>query len=69
MIENILVGNEYKNIKTGNIYLVTGIAKYSEDPSQRFVIYEQKDVPFAEAWARPLELFKEKFAEVVDDNP
>lgn len=67
MLENVLVGNEYRNIKTGNIYLVTDIAKYSENPSQRFVIYEQTGIPFAESWARPLELFKEKFTEVVDD--
>lgn len=61
MLQNVLVGNVYQNIKTGNIYVVTGIAKYSEDPSQRFVIYEQKDIPFADSWARPIELFKEKF--------
>lgn len=67
MLENVLVGNVYQNIKTGNIYVVTDIAKYSEDPSQRFVIYERKDIPFAESWARPLELFKEKFREAEND--
>jgi hypothetical protein len=64
MIENVLVGREYQNIKTSTIYLVVAIAKSSEDPSQRLVIYEQKDVFTTEPWARPLDLFKEKFREI-----
>jgi hypothetical protein len=50
---------KYKHFK-GNIYDVIGIAKYSEDPSQNFVIYrhingDEKD----QFWARPIEMFTE----------
>lgn len=64
MLENVLIGNEYQNIKTSDIYLVLAIAKYSEDPTQHFVIYEKKGVFTSEPWARPLALFKEKFCEI-----
>jgi hypothetical protein len=64
MIENVLAGNEYQNIKTGDIYLVLAIAKSSEDPSRKFVIYERKGVFTSEPWSRPLDLFKEKFREI-----
>ena len=64
MIENVLTGKEYQNIKTSDIYLVLAIAKYSEDPTQLFVIYEKQGTFITEVWARPLDLFKEKFREV-----
>jgi len=64
MIDTVVVGKNYQNIKTGDIYNVLCIAKHSEDPSELLVIYQKKNMLGADFWARPLELFKEKFKEV-----
>lgn len=61
MLDKVLQHNYYRNIKTGKTYYVWAIAKHSENPEELLVIYS--DGSKNEVWARPLELFREKFEE------
>jgi hypothetical protein len=61
MLERVQSNQYYRNIKTGNVYLVLAIAQHSEDPTEFFVCYCRKEDT---AWVRPLALFKEKFEEI-----
>jgi hypothetical protein len=45
----------YRHFK-GGIYTVLGVARHSEDPTQEFVVYKNKDNKF---WIRPLAMFLE----------
>ena len=45
----------YKHFK-GGIYEVIGVAKNSEDPTQKLVIYYDSN---KQLWARPIEMFLE----------
>lgn len=48
---------KYKHFK-GGIYMVTAIAKYSEDTEKEFGIYYHDGTP-DELWVRPVEMFSE----------
>ena len=61
MLDKVLQHNYYRNIKTGKTYYVWAIAKHSENPEELLVIYS--DGSKDGFWARPLELFREKFEE------
>lgn len=62
----------YQHYRTGKYYEVIGIARFSEDPSQEFVVYKQlyeatlepegTKLPAGSLWIRP----KEMFFEMVD---
>lgn len=74
MLQSVDPGTFYRNIKTQKIYKVIAIAKHSET-EESLVIYCESELPrFSEVgelnlgrcletqvWARPIELFKEKF--------
>lgn len=60
MSENIKIGY-YKHFK-GKDYEVLGVAKYSEDIDQEFVVYRalyQGDFPSGQLWVRPKAMFCE----------
>lgn len=71
--ENVIPGY-YRHYRTGKLYNVIGVARYSEDPYKEFVIYEmlydsvlkQKEpgmaeiaLPHGTLWARPKDMFME----------
>lgn len=58
MLNQVIQGSYYHNIKTGNIYCVAAIAKHSENPEELMVCYFDSSHNY---WVRPLELFKQKF--------
>lgn len=61
MLESVEPGRVYRNIKTGNEYYVSAIAKHSETEELMVVYCLHSD---AQIWVRPLELFKQKFTEI-----
>lgn len=66
-LEKINIGKVYRNKKTGLLYKVEGMGRYTEEPMELelMVIYKalyQSTNPF---WVRPYELFLVKFEEVV----
>jgi hypothetical protein len=66
MLEQVSQHCHYRNSKTGNIYYVWAIAKHSESPEELLVVYS--DGSKNGFWARPLELFREKFEEIANDQ-
>lgn len=66
VLEDVSVLCLYRNIKTGGIYQVTKLAKHSET-LEPMVIYEWPHSS-GEVWARPLDLFKEKFEGPVSES-
>jgi len=46
----------YKHFKGGE-YLLLGVARHSEDPSQEFVVYQSMKTGYN--WVRPLKMFFE----------
>lgn len=56
-------GSLWKHFKGGK-YLVIGVARYSEDPNQEFVVYKHLDkggeYGLDQLWVRPKEMFLEK---------
>lgn len=68
------MANIYEHYRTGKHYEVIGIARYSEDPNQEFVVYKQlyeatlhpegTKLPAGSLWVRP----KEMFFEMVENN-
>jgi hypothetical protein len=67
MLDKVLQHSYYRNIKTGKTYYVWAIAKHSENPEELLVIYS--DGSKNEVWARPLELFREKFEDSEKEQP
>lgn len=65
MLKQVCQNQYYRNIKTGNIYYVWAIAKHSENPEELLVIYSDGSKNY---WARPLELFRERFEEIANDQ-
>lgn len=59
MLTEVRTIEAYRNIKTGDVYVVTCIATHSET-LEAMVIYSKKDFD-GKVWTRPLELFKQKF--------
>lgn len=52
---------KYKHFK-GNFYEVIGVARYSEDVDQEFVVYKSlyaKQFPEGQLWTRPKAMFLE----------
>ena len=59
----------YQHYRTGKQYEVIGIARFSEDPSQEFVVYKQlyeatlepegAKLPAGSLWIRPKKMFFE----------
>lgn len=52
---------KYKHFK-GMLYEVVGVARFSEDPAQEFVVYKalyKGDFPDGQLWVRPKEMFNE----------
>lgn len=60
MLKEVIALKQYRNIKTGNIYIVNLIGKNSENPEELLVVYQRDE----DVWIRPLELFKVKFEEI-----
>lgn len=63
-IEDVEVGREYRNLKTGHIYNVLHLAMNSEAPAQWMVVYHRCDASAPKTdtvWVRPLDLFCQKF--------
>jgi hypothetical protein len=64
------VGEKYRNLKTKNVYTVTGFATHSETKEQ-LVLYARNHGTFTSGtavqfpWARPLDLFLQKFERYV----
>ncbi len=50
----------WTNKKTGNLYEVLGVAQHSEDESA-LVIYKRARTDMKKLWARPADLWLEKF--------
>jgi hypothetical protein len=62
MLERVEVGQYYRNKKTREVYQVFGFIIHSETLETMVRYIAIKDL--AKEWARPLELFKEKFEEL-----
>ncbi len=58
MLDQVFIGKDYQNIKTGDIYVVTDLVRHSEDPSVILVIYSKR---YWQNWARPLGLLRQFF--------
>ncbi len=58
-------GSLWKNKKTGNLYEVLGVAQQSEDESA-LVIYKRARTDMKKLWARPADLWLEKFEKEAD---
>jgi hypothetical protein len=63
MIETVELDKLYRNKKTLNLYKVTGFASHTER-EEELVLYVRWDVSGQVTFARPIQLFKEKFTEV-----
>ena len=61
MINDPVVGNSYKNIKTGNVYVVLSVNGKHSETGEELVTYRLKGDGKATWWHRPLNLFREKF--------
>jgi hypothetical protein len=62
MLERVEVGQYYRNKKTQEVYQVFGFIIHSETLETMVRYIAIKDL--SKEWARPLELFKEKFEEL-----
>jgi hypothetical protein len=62
MLERVEVGEYYRNKKTQEVYQVFGFIIHSETLEKMVRYIAIKDL--SKEWARPLELFKEKFEEL-----
>lgn len=62
MLEKVEVGEYYRNKKNQSVYQVLGFIIHSETLEKMVRYIAIKDL--AKEWARPLELFKEKFEEL-----
>lgn len=65
MLDQIVIGQTYRNVRTKNLYEVDMLAMCTESLGD-LVIYHRQDKPKAIRWVRPIELFKEAFEELVD---
>ncbi len=53
---------KYRHFK-GNLYEVVGVARYSEDIEQQFVVYKAlyaRQFPEGQLWVRPYDMFNEE---------
>lgn len=53
----------WRNLKTGDVYLVIGLARHSES-GEEFVVYFRDGM----MWVRPRELFLAKFKPMSDEK-
>ncbi len=62
MLQSIEAERLYRNIKTQQVYRVVAIARHSET-EEELVVYQKPSGSGSDfdTWARPLDLFKEKF--------
>ena len=58
-------GSLWENKKTGDLYEVLGVAQHSEDESA-LVIYKRSRTDMKKLWARPADLWLEKFEKEAD---
>lgn len=60
-LEDLQANKVYRHIKTGNLYVVSGLGEHTET-NEKLVVYYRVDVGFAALpWVRPQSLFLEKF--------
>lgn len=58
--------DRFKNIKTGNIYIVISITKMKIDEWVTGVIYTREDLEYGELYTRELKDFKSKFEKIYE---
>ena len=63
MIVNPL--KRYRNIKTGAVYEIMCSNAMHTETDEQMVVYRRNDIDGVRVWIRPLELFKQKFEEVI----